>query len=312
MTLCKDLVLTHLPIVIPSMPGIDQSFNAHAYLRYIFGEKNEPEQVGEHELHRPVQTPWPIGSDIGVTVLGSTINILQRRCDEQFAIHRAKDPKLLGGMIDDPPKEPPSSTLRRRCHLPQDDPAARARAPPPLFLCPPTHPVPEASLAGFRRGAEPNPSLAVDQLLSPNPAAAGLLFSNPGLSSVGAPLPPPPSPLPKLLRRCPDLPPPSSTTTPTQRQMKEELGAERRGPSSASVVHGVYEPFLRLYLADSRRLCGVKILTGLPPSTASLPTAVRRDRLATRGKAIGGALAAAQGAERRSSSTGTGLYIVGL
>ena len=69
-------------------------------LRYIFGEENEPEQVGEQELHRPVQAPWPIGSDIGVTVLGSTIDILQRRCDEQFAIHRAKDPELLGGMID--------------------------------------------------------------------------------------------------------------------------------------------------------------------------------------------------------------------
>ena len=58
-----------------------------------------------------MQAPWPIGSDIGVTVLGSTIDILQSRCDEQFAIHRAKDPELLGGMIDDPPKEPPSTVL---------------------------------------------------------------------------------------------------------------------------------------------------------------------------------------------------------
>ena len=80
-------------------------------MRYIFGEENEPEQVGEQELHRPVQAPWPIGSDISVAVLGSTINILQRRCDEQFAIHRAKDPELLGGMIDDPPEEPPSPVL---------------------------------------------------------------------------------------------------------------------------------------------------------------------------------------------------------
>ena len=47
----------------------------------------------------------------GVTVLGSTIDILQRRCDEQFAIHRAKDPELLGGMIDDQPEEPPSPVL---------------------------------------------------------------------------------------------------------------------------------------------------------------------------------------------------------
>lgn len=93
------------------MPGNDQSFDVDAYLRYIFGEENEPEQVGEQELHRPVQAPWPIGSDIGVTVLGSTIDILQRRCDEQFAIHRAKDPELLGGMIDDPPEEPPSPVL---------------------------------------------------------------------------------------------------------------------------------------------------------------------------------------------------------
>ena len=36
---------------------------------------------------------------------------MQRRCDEQFAIHRAKDPELLGGMIDDPPEEPPSPVL---------------------------------------------------------------------------------------------------------------------------------------------------------------------------------------------------------
>ena len=93
------------------MPGNDQSFNVDAYLSYIFGEENEPKQVGEQELHQPVQAPWPIGSDIGVTVLGSTIDILQRRCDEQFAIHRAKDPELLGGMIDDPPEEPPSPML---------------------------------------------------------------------------------------------------------------------------------------------------------------------------------------------------------
>ena len=78
------------------MPGNDQSFDVDSYLRYIFGEENEPEQVGEQELNRPVQAPWPIGSDTGVTVLGSTIDILQRRCDEQFAIHRAKDPELLG------------------------------------------------------------------------------------------------------------------------------------------------------------------------------------------------------------------------
>ena len=58
-----------------------------------------------------MQAPWPIGSDISVTVLGSTIGILQRRCDEQFATHRAKDPELLGGMIDDPPEEPPSLVL---------------------------------------------------------------------------------------------------------------------------------------------------------------------------------------------------------
>ena len=74
------------------MPGNDQSFDVDAYLRYIFGEENEPEQVGEQELHRPVQAPWPIGSDISIIVLGSTIDILQRRCDEQFAILRAKDP----------------------------------------------------------------------------------------------------------------------------------------------------------------------------------------------------------------------------
>ena len=36
---------------------------------------------------------------------------MQRRCDEQFAIHCAKDPELLGGMIDDPPEEPPSPVL---------------------------------------------------------------------------------------------------------------------------------------------------------------------------------------------------------
>ena len=46
------------------MPGNDQSFDIDAYLRYIFGEENEPEQVGEQELNRPVQAPWPIGSDI--------------------------------------------------------------------------------------------------------------------------------------------------------------------------------------------------------------------------------------------------------
>ena len=93
------------------MLGNDQSFDVDAYLRYIFGEEDEPEQVREQELHRPVQAPWPIGNDIGVTVLGSTIDILQRRCDEQFAIHRAKDPEMLGGMIDDPPEEPPSPVL---------------------------------------------------------------------------------------------------------------------------------------------------------------------------------------------------------
>ena len=93
------------------MPDNDQSFDVDPYLRYIFGEENEPEQVGEQELHRPVQAPWPIGSDIGVTVLGRTIDRLKRRCDEQFAIHRAKDTELLGGMIDDPPEEPPSPVL---------------------------------------------------------------------------------------------------------------------------------------------------------------------------------------------------------
>ena len=86
------------------MPGNDQSFNVNPYLHYIFGKENEPDQVGEQELHQLVQAPWPISSDIGVTVLGSTIDILQRRCDEQFAIHREKDPELLGGMIDDPPE----------------------------------------------------------------------------------------------------------------------------------------------------------------------------------------------------------------
>ena len=93
------------------MPGNDQSFDVDAYLRYIFGEENKLEQVGEQELHQPVQAPWPIGSDIGVTVLGSTIDMLQRRCDEQFAIHRAKYPELLGDMIDDPPEELPSPVL---------------------------------------------------------------------------------------------------------------------------------------------------------------------------------------------------------
>ena len=93
------------------MPGNDQSFDFDAYLCYIFGEENEPEQVGEEELHRPMQAPWPIGSDIGMTVLGRTINTLQRKCDEQFAIHRAKDLELLGGMIDDPPEEPASPVL---------------------------------------------------------------------------------------------------------------------------------------------------------------------------------------------------------
>ena len=58
------------------MPGNDQSFVIDAYLRYIFGEESELEQVGEQELHRPVQAPWPVSSDIGVTVLGRTIDIL--------------------------------------------------------------------------------------------------------------------------------------------------------------------------------------------------------------------------------------------
>ena len=64
------------------MPGNDQSYDVDAYLRYIFGEENKLEQVGEQELHPSVQAPWPIDSDIGITVLGSTIDILQRRCDE--------------------------------------------------------------------------------------------------------------------------------------------------------------------------------------------------------------------------------------
>ena len=64
------------------MPSNDQSFDADAYLHYIFGKEKELEQVREQELHRPVQVPWPIGGDIGVKVLGSTIDILQRRCDE--------------------------------------------------------------------------------------------------------------------------------------------------------------------------------------------------------------------------------------
>ena len=46
-----------------------------------------------------------------MTVLGSTIDILQRRCDEQFSISRAKDLELLGGMINNPPEEPPSPVL---------------------------------------------------------------------------------------------------------------------------------------------------------------------------------------------------------
>ena len=81
------------------MSGNDQSFDVDAYLRCIFGEENESEQVGEQELHWPVQAPWPIGSDIGMTVLGRTIDILQRRCDEQFAIHHAKDPELFRGVV---------------------------------------------------------------------------------------------------------------------------------------------------------------------------------------------------------------------
>ena len=36
---------------------------------------------------------------------------MQRRSDEQFAIHRAKYQGLLGGMIDDPPEEPSSPVL---------------------------------------------------------------------------------------------------------------------------------------------------------------------------------------------------------
>ena len=64
------------------MPGNNQSFDVDAYMHYIFGEESEPEQVGEQELHRPVHAPWPIGSDIGVSVLRGTIDILQRRCDE--------------------------------------------------------------------------------------------------------------------------------------------------------------------------------------------------------------------------------------
>ena len=57
------------------MPDNDQCFDGDAYLRYIFGKENATEQVGEQELHRPVQAPWPIGSDISVTVLGSTIEV---------------------------------------------------------------------------------------------------------------------------------------------------------------------------------------------------------------------------------------------
>ena len=40
-----------------------------------------------------------------------TMGCSASRCDEQFVIHRAKDPELLGGMIDDPPEEPPSPVL---------------------------------------------------------------------------------------------------------------------------------------------------------------------------------------------------------
>ena len=36
---------------------------------------------------------------------------MQRRCDEQFAIHRARYPELLAGIIDDPHEEPPSPVL---------------------------------------------------------------------------------------------------------------------------------------------------------------------------------------------------------
>ena len=42
-TLCADLVLTHLPLVIPSMSGNNQSFDVDAYLRYIFDLENELE-----------------------------------------------------------------------------------------------------------------------------------------------------------------------------------------------------------------------------------------------------------------------------
>ena len=35
------------------MPGNDQSFDVDAYLRYIFGKENEPEQVEEQEHHGP-------------------------------------------------------------------------------------------------------------------------------------------------------------------------------------------------------------------------------------------------------------------
>ena len=93
------------------MPGNDQSFDVNTYLRYIFGEENEPEQVGEQELHRPAQAPWPIGSDIAMPILEGVMDILQRKCDEQFAIHHTKDPEMLGGMIDDPLEEPPSPVL---------------------------------------------------------------------------------------------------------------------------------------------------------------------------------------------------------
>jgi hypothetical protein len=46
---------------------------------YIFGEENESEQVGEQELCRPVQAPWPIGGDIAVPFLERTMDILQRK-----------------------------------------------------------------------------------------------------------------------------------------------------------------------------------------------------------------------------------------
>ena len=39
------------------------------------------------------------------------MDILQRKCNEQFAIHRAKHLELLGGMIGDPLEEPPSQVL---------------------------------------------------------------------------------------------------------------------------------------------------------------------------------------------------------